>query len=441
MRKSTAHSRWEGIFSRLGIHRRKRQQKRGEAMKGRTFAIEPLEERALLSVTHTWIGDSGNWNDPAHWDNGVPENDDNLVFGVADVSTTNDVLSLTKVNSITFNANGISVSGTNPLTVTNGVAVTASVTGTVSISSPVALGGTATSFSVANSSSTVTLSGAISGVGELTKTGSGTLSLYGDNTYTGPTIVEAGTLYLNGNLNSYVTVNGGQVGGWFFLDQDLAIAARDALGMAPNGILHKTDVQRLKSLSADSNRISSLQGLQTATSLESLTLVPSDFSVHPASALSLSPLQNLPLTTPINLANSQNMRMTTSAGERRSINATQYLRLMTEIPAFRLPARGQPRRGGISAIPLGPLEAVARPRGLSRATYDRMSPARSLSPCRRQTSIIQAPGTAYMTAAFPVRSLERWRCHNTFHCRFRRCLPMEIGIAWANSLSPATRFR
>ncbi|QCI67761.1 autotransporter domain-containing protein [Phreatobacter stygius] len=47
------------------------------------------------------------------------------------------------------------------------------------------------------------------GGGSLVKVGTGTLTLSGANTYTGPTIVEAGTLTVNGSLVSAVTVNAG----------------------------------------------------------------------------------------------------------------------------------------------------------------------------------------------------------------------------------------
>jgi autotransporter-associated beta strand protein len=84
-----------------------------------------------------------------------------------------------------------------------------------------------------------------------------------------------------------------------FADPDLAAAVREALGMAPDAVLTTGDVARLTSLSADSNLIGSLQGLQYATSLTSLSLVPGDFSKRPASPLDLAPLADLPssLTT------------------------------------------------------------------------------------------------------------------------------------------------
>jgi len=79
----------------------------------------------------------------------------------------------------------------------------------------VTLGADATLTTGGNNTST-SYAGAISGTGTsgLTKTGNGILALSGDNTYTGATLVSAGTLLVNGSLgNSAVTVNGGAFGG------------------------------------------------------------------------------------------------------------------------------------------------------------------------------------------------------------------------------------
>ncbi len=59
-----------------------------------------------------------------------------------------------------------------------------------------------------------TFGGLISGAGALTKVGTGTLTLSGDNTYAGLTSVDAGTLLITGSLVGAVTVNaGGTLGG------------------------------------------------------------------------------------------------------------------------------------------------------------------------------------------------------------------------------------
>jgi autotransporter-associated beta strand protein len=79
-------------------------------------------------------------------------------------------------------------------------------------------GGGATFDAAGNS---VTLSGSLSGLGGLTMNdslGTGTLSLTGSNTYTGPTTINQGKLVVDGWLtNSAVSVNGGTLAGTGYL--------------------------------------------------------------------------------------------------------------------------------------------------------------------------------------------------------------------------------
>jgi autotransporter-associated beta strand protein len=68
---------------------------------------------------------------------------------------------------------------------------------------------------VANFTDTLTLAAAISGAGTLTKIGPGALVLTANNSYSGATTINGGTLIVNGSIaNSTVTVNaGGRLGG------------------------------------------------------------------------------------------------------------------------------------------------------------------------------------------------------------------------------------
>ncbi|POR53195.1 outer membrane autotransporter protein [Bosea psychrotolerans] len=67
---------------------------------------------------------------------------------------------------------------------------------------------------VANFTDSATFAANISGVGTLTKQGSGKLILTGTNSYTGPTSVLGGLLVVNGSLTgSAITVSGGALGG------------------------------------------------------------------------------------------------------------------------------------------------------------------------------------------------------------------------------------
>ena len=69
-------------------------------------------------------------------------------------------------------------------------------------------------LSVGNNYRATTYSGRLANSGSLVKIGSGTLSLTGSNTYTGPTSINQGSLVVNGSLVSPVTVNsGGLLGG------------------------------------------------------------------------------------------------------------------------------------------------------------------------------------------------------------------------------------
>src|SRR5262249_3830605 len=79
---------------------------------------------------------------------------------------------------------------------------------------PVILGtrGTNTLNTGADGSST-TFNGVISGAGGLTKIGSGTFTLLGNNTYSGGTTVQAGTLVVDGSCGN-VILNGGTLGGF-----------------------------------------------------------------------------------------------------------------------------------------------------------------------------------------------------------------------------------
>ena len=65
-----------------------------------------------------------------------------------------------------------------------------------------------------NRSDAVTVANTITGTGGLTQAGPGTLLLTGANTYSGPTLVNSGTLAVNGSITGPTTVNsGGTLGG------------------------------------------------------------------------------------------------------------------------------------------------------------------------------------------------------------------------------------
>ncbi|MEI8315598.1 MAG: autotransporter-associated beta strand repeat-containing protein, partial [Verrucomicrobiota bacterium] len=74
--------------------------------------------------------------------------------------------------------------------------------------------GASVELTVGNNNASTVYGGVLGGSGSLIKIGTGKLELTNANTYSGATVVNAGTLAVNGNLaSSTVTVNGGTLGG------------------------------------------------------------------------------------------------------------------------------------------------------------------------------------------------------------------------------------
>ena len=137
----------------------------------------------------------------------------------------------TYIENLTLNGNGAVINagaaGNDNLQLCGDVTATSTAAGAPSISSLNLVAGTYTdagntrTFNVvhgAGSTSTVDLT--IGGIGQqtsdatnqkasLVKTGNGTLALSGNSTYTGDTMVNNGTLRLDGSLTSAITVNDG----------------------------------------------------------------------------------------------------------------------------------------------------------------------------------------------------------------------------------------
>ena len=149
------------------------------------------------AATRTWSGSGGdsNWRTAANWD-GAPDTNDVLVFaGSAGLSNTNDFTPPTAFSGITFStgAGAFSLWG-NPLLLVGDITNSSSSLQTVALAIT-----NATGFKVVCGAD-VTLGGVLSGAGDLTKEGSGTLTLNGINSpATGKTYVKAGTLYWNAN--------------------------------------------------------------------------------------------------------------------------------------------------------------------------------------------------------------------------------------------------
>ncbi len=158
---------------------------------------------ALRAATLSWSGGGGanaNWNNTTNWGfAGIPANGDTVIFpaGQPNLVNTNNIASLT-LNQIIFAGagGGYDLRG-NPLTLTGGIQAT-NTAGANTIENALALTAGNIVVAVTNGVSLV-LDGQISGTFGVTKTGAGsvTYQFTGNNTYTGTTLVAAGTLLLN----------------------------------------------------------------------------------------------------------------------------------------------------------------------------------------------------------------------------------------------------
>jgi autotransporter-associated beta strand protein len=180
----------------------------------------------VYSGQGTWSGGtSGNWSDFSKWTTlgGVPGLDPNFAnvdsatfggtpAGPVTVSLNGSHPSLAAMTLSSTAGYTISDSGTGQLTLNGGsTAATVAVTaGSHQIATPVAL---ASDVAVTTSgSSSLLISGAISGAGQsLSANGSGTLTLSGSNTYSGPTTVSGGTLAVTSD-NTATTFTAAQGG-------------------------------------------------------------------------------------------------------------------------------------------------------------------------------------------------------------------------------------
>jgi len=154
-----------------------------------------------------WTGTGGNlnWSNGSNWNGGLaPQAGDQLMFTG---SATDDFTAGTAFTALTLQGGGIGLGG-NSLTLTSGTHVAIASSGTNNtIAQAIQLGSNATVSIVSGS---LAMNGTISGTAGLTVAGAGTLTLSGDNTYSGATAINGGTLAVNGWIgNSAVTVNSG----------------------------------------------------------------------------------------------------------------------------------------------------------------------------------------------------------------------------------------
>lgn len=188
-----------------------------------------------LAGTHVWGGLNGSWSNVANWSSGgrptIGEANMVLIFPQAAGAhtMTNDLGPLT-VQSMQFIGGNYTLRGTNVITL--GAAGTdLTVTGPNNIIECALnlAAANSTDLSLVSTSDALTLSGVISGAGVFNKDGAGTLTLAGNNTFTGPFTVSGGKVALQHN-----NALGGTAGGTLMLaGATLTLANNLAVGAEP----------------------------------------------------------------------------------------------------------------------------------------------------------------------------------------------------------------
>jgi autotransporter-associated beta strand protein len=200
---------------RFGLSRMESRTARGRARTSqrRVIGLERLEVRLVLS-TSTWtgMGANANWSTAANWD--VPPVSGagtDLIFppSALQLANVDDLGPAQTFGTLTLSGGGYSITAANGSTAsfTSIDSSQDSLSNTFDV--PIALSA-ATIVTVDNAPASLVLGGVISGAEPLTSAGDGTLDLTADNTYTGATTVNSGTLLVDGtNTASAVSVQSG----------------------------------------------------------------------------------------------------------------------------------------------------------------------------------------------------------------------------------------
>jgi autotransporter-associated beta strand protein len=149
-------------------------------------------------ATRTWSSTTtnGTWSVAGNWTSGTaPVANDSLAFNATTGTTTlnNNIAAATQFNGITFNT-GVSAYTLTGNQITLGGSVINNSSNLQTIALPLALASTRT---FAANSGGITVTGSITGSGGLTLSGRDTLTLAATNTFSGATVVNAGTLLLD----------------------------------------------------------------------------------------------------------------------------------------------------------------------------------------------------------------------------------------------------
>ncbi len=170
----------------------------------------------------------GNWTDTT-WTNPLPPYPNYTAQAVVDTSYTVNVTSAQEANSLSLSNGGkVMITSTASLTLTNSATVSSggtlslasgaglstagiklsggTISGSGTIAPAVTLGGG--TLDAPLSSDNLILSAALDGTDGLTKTGSGTVTLLDNATYSGDTTISAGRLQLNGANSTLHAISG-----------------------------------------------------------------------------------------------------------------------------------------------------------------------------------------------------------------------------------------
>jgi autotransporter-associated beta strand protein len=146
----------------------------------------------------TGLGSDNNWSTSSNWSIRVPQAYDILQFaGTTRLNTFNNLTVDTPYNGITFNAGAGSFTLSGNRFVLNSGSIVNNSSNIQQINADIVLGSNAGTVNCATSD--IVLRGNISGSGSLIKIGTPTLSLSGDNSYTGNTYVSAGIISILNN--------------------------------------------------------------------------------------------------------------------------------------------------------------------------------------------------------------------------------------------------
>ncbi len=157
----------------------------------------------LTNATTVWAASNGsnasNWTTDSAGSLAtglVPGSGANVTFSTSNASSVNQVGMVLGAN---MSFNGLTITNTNPFSLNDDGNTLTVGAGNISV----------------NTSAAVTFNAPLAGVASLTKSGSGTLSLTGKNSYSGATQINAGivSISLEGSINSSsgVTLNGGEL--------------------------------------------------------------------------------------------------------------------------------------------------------------------------------------------------------------------------------------